>query len=939
MGTINHLQEFDHRPSAAFTLSGNTSRFMRKRIYSVTDSESRNKVLNLNDFRQDVHSTTNGFTESLDFSTEYLKNTFIDYPLSKIQLEEDHLSKFLAKECSKIYILSLNDILYNEISDEYLKFLYITLVYVIQNYFGARSPKSEEPEKLLAFTNQFIPLSSKVKYEFFKKAKKIKSPEFILNIKIIEASGFSPTDPDGLSDPFCKIWLNDDKERIKRTNVKEHTLNPMWNETFNFRIRDLRTNILHLEVWDKDPRGIAANLRQIKNVRNLRGFRLFCRDCCQNTCYCCTKDTDDFIGKADILVNEIYSEGTDDWMPLKGTEKGTVNGRIHISIDFEVIRPRNVLGALKRHLLIFKIFLQQRLKEYNSNFIISNWDQILSPAAFTLLLQHTIQSSVSPPEDLLCRFIVFVHLMQNGYSFNYKFLYSIMRETCECHQQLLSAEFGLESSLDGLFRESANKVYHACLSVISTLHSIDLTIGEEKCKEFEYVLRCISICYDISGREELPWTILKSEATLWFQQVAEEIRNKDAKIKTHFISITLTYIISYHSAADKVIKNVFPDRSYTFYTYEILDSELSECLRLHMAEIGNESITSDGDIKDTKLKEALNVFSKMKEVTEYIRKILNVLQLGLEIENFREWFGPNTLITWFSWKEELILRQIRQIVYSDSLENIFIKYSGRFEKQSLSVKLTSNLIEKELVQLWNLVSHSEYQQYDSVFLKALHICIMKYLELLLELVNSKYVISNFRMHGLSKLCVIANNLWSLGIFVQKTVTETVVHLPLDCCDTKFCLQLICRIICADISKEVELDIVNLVKKILDSNSKKRQTQALALYKNYLHNLFIEEAKSHMAFEIYVLFQKEMMAIILNILIFFKELHKDSDSKGIMQKCKQLFVKTSSIGSLLAILVETEKLCFVDDMGKIKQHIWTDGFKQLQNELQQYVIYS
>lgn len=45
----------------------------------------------------------------------------------------------------------------------------------------------------------------------------------------------------GLSDPYCKIWLEDergakDKESKRKTAVIKKTLNPEWNESFSLSV-------------------------------------------------------------------------------------------------------------------------------------------------------------------------------------------------------------------------------------------------------------------------------------------------------------------------------------------------------------------------------------------------------------------------------------------------------------------------------------------------------------------------------------------------------------------------------------------------------------------------------------------------------------------------------------------------------------------------------
>lgn len=51
-----------------------------------------------------------------------------------------------------------------------------------------------------------------------------------------------------VSDPYCRIIVED---KIKRTRVVRQSLNPIWNETWNFHLRKLSSQV-RIEVFDND---------------------------------------------------------------------------------------------------------------------------------------------------------------------------------------------------------------------------------------------------------------------------------------------------------------------------------------------------------------------------------------------------------------------------------------------------------------------------------------------------------------------------------------------------------------------------------------------------------------------------------------------------------------------------------------------------------------
>ena len=79
-------------------------------------------------------------------------------------------------------------------------------------------------------------LNYKVEYDFNSK---------ILNVTVIQCSGLPAMDLNGFSDPFVKIYLMPDMKRKFVTKVHRKTLNPLFNETFQFK------NLSYSDTFDK----------------------------------------------------------------------------------------------------------------------------------------------------------------------------------------------------------------------------------------------------------------------------------------------------------------------------------------------------------------------------------------------------------------------------------------------------------------------------------------------------------------------------------------------------------------------------------------------------------------------------------------------------------------------------------------------------------------
>jgi len=75
-----------------------------------------------------------------------------------------------------------------------------------------------------------------------------------LAVGVIQAADLPGMDMSGTSDPYVKIYMLPDKKKKHETKIHRKTLNPVFNETFNFKVpyNEIGAKILVMAVYDFD---------------------------------------------------------------------------------------------------------------------------------------------------------------------------------------------------------------------------------------------------------------------------------------------------------------------------------------------------------------------------------------------------------------------------------------------------------------------------------------------------------------------------------------------------------------------------------------------------------------------------------------------------------------------------------------------------------------
>lgn len=114
----------------------------------------------------------------------------------------------------------------------------------------------------------------------------------VLSVTVISADDLPAMDVMGKSDPYVVLTLKKTEAKNK-TRVVNESLNPVWNQTFDFVVEDALHDMLILEVWDHDTFG------------------------------------KDYMGRCIMTLTRVILEGEyEDSFPLDGAKSGRLNLRL-----------------------------------------------------------------------------------------------------------------------------------------------------------------------------------------------------------------------------------------------------------------------------------------------------------------------------------------------------------------------------------------------------------------------------------------------------------------------------------------------------------------------------------------------------------------------------------------------------------------------------------
>ncbi|XP_014272983.1 protein unc-13 homolog 4B isoform X1 [Halyomorpha halys] len=294
--------------------------------------------------------------------------------------------------------------------------LYEEVIYEILHSVGADA--SVDKSSLFNYVKDLFKIDDDKHDSAYKEAQDKEAPNIVLNVEVVQARELDPKDANGLSDPFCTLYLTSKSTHRYNTSVKPETLNPLWQEYFSLPVQSTADDVLVLEVWDFDPaETVKEKMTKITSVQGIKGLRKLMKEIAVTAST--GKHDNEMIGYVNIPLKCIPSLGHEKWYPLE--KKSKSRGEIKLKLTFS--SEKNSVVAFQEGRHIIRLLLLHEVE--NKNIDPKEWDGEFPELANTILRQHTAQSGLQPADEYMARWLEFIRF-HSGQPFCYSLFLKVL---------------------------------------------------------------------------------------------------------------------------------------------------------------------------------------------------------------------------------------------------------------------------------------------------------------------------------------------------------------------------------------------------------------------------------------------------------------------------------------------------------------------------------
>ncbi|XP_052791167.1 BAI1-associated protein 3-like isoform X2 [Mya arenaria] len=639
-------------------------------------------------------------------------------------------------------------------SKKEFEMLYVEVLYTIKHKIGitigGHLPFIQD---LYQYAQQAFKVSPEDHARLLAQATKEKPPIVILNATVLEARNLEAKDADGFSDPYCMLGImpgrrmqsfegsqegsmgSSDEENsprskdkafkrfslkkksaalrdmlpakyIQTTSVRPNTLNPVWNEKFRFDLEDVKTDRVHLDIWDHDDEfSVIEAAKKLNEVQGIKGLGRYFKQVAQSarTSKSSGNTVDDFLGCLNVALDDIPSSGHEKWYQLEGrSSRSSVDGQIKLRLTLATREDRGIpeddnWTDVRQHEDLMCIFIEHEVRKCKEGSY--RWNGELPQAAQTILHQHAIQGDVTSVQQAVCRWMAYSrkHL---EHPLDYQVLLGYLQDLDKLWEPTsLSREELRLFALEECLAESLTRFIDHSLALIHRQREVFPTNNRQAMQRLEGMLRCLSGIYSMQVfKRTCPFhkelhpeitIIIKKSASEWYERTSKRCHKRTAvageeDVIHGLLELTNQLNADLHHAVifyNKLYEQLV-DVQYFRVTYQVIEKLFGEevtgtltgsLTRLERADAQQPDSPGIVGIMGTQLFElylALQEFCKFKE------HLPNSIKKDLSICRYYQWF-TFAVKKWLHIAKQKAYKRIHKAVELDKTVDIKsgVKYS------------------------------------------------------------------------------------------------------------------------------------------------------------------------------------------------------------------------------------------------------------------------
>ncbi|CAL8121588.1 unnamed protein product [Orchesella dallaii] len=564
----------------------------------------------------------------------------------------------------------------------------------------------------------------------------------VLNLEVVEAKGLKSKDSNGLSNPFCTVFLSPEFKLV--TSTKLRTFKPVWQEVFSIPVSSIQDDIISIEIINSENPE-----EPVKKKKKGIGLKYFVKDIKSAASTGKWKNNDSPIGCLQLPLKEIPTEGTDSWYPLeskKGTGKSN-RGEIHLKMGISTKHEKEVVEQVYQNVL--RLMLRHQSKSFQYDIDPLKRDGLFGNKNLEELLKTLeFKGGLTTKDSDLAKWLVFTKFHCDGKTLDAKIFFKLLHSMVDHVNNELLDENELRN-----FWQSTEKLLENFVTILRNIHQYNqpdlipdnVVPNDNMMSQTYYMLQTMEflrtylattkLSIEKEIRDKLtPDLIMEkaknavtNRANEFFNGIAPLNLNSEKSRIRHMAKVAKLLITDLAKSLEVINRTNFTTTltgDYFRITYLVYDKRYFElvkpiveqtCCNMKPLDLINDEDDYEC-CQDDYVSVGLALFKLYLELKQFADLSLKVqgsstMTSGLCIRrSFHTWFQNRVIMQWLTIGRFRAMRCIRSAVQHDFLQPI-----------QPSSKITSSAIDTagilQSIETWNSVSWLNLEDSSSLLTK------------------------------------------------------------------------------------------------------------------------------------------------------------------------------------------------------------------------------